>query len=84
MKLTRLFGRVAITSALAVSALTAAPVVSANAGWLPGDNQEVTTTYYLDAAHSNTVGQTVYGNCGNNYSWGDQTTYLSRTLTDCP
>jgi hypothetical protein len=69
---------------LAISALIAAPVVPANAGWLPGDNQEVTTTYYSDAAHSAVVGQTVYGNCGNNYSTGEQSDYLSRTLTDCP
>ncbi|MDQ1739255.1 MAG: hypothetical protein QOE53_907 [Pseudonocardiales bacterium] len=83
MKLSRLFGRVAITLALAISALTAAPVVSANAGWLPGDNQEVTTTYYSDATRTVVVGQTVYGNCGNDYSWGDDSAYLSRTLTDC-
>jgi hypothetical protein len=83
MQLSRLFGRVAITLVLTTSALTVAPVVSAYAGWLPGDNQEVTTTYYSDATRTVVVGQTVYGNCGNDYSWGTDSAYLSRALTDC-
>jgi hypothetical protein len=44
----------------------------------------VTTTYYSDATHIAKVGETVYGNCGNNYSWGEQSDYLTRTLSDCP
>jgi len=84
MTLSRLFRQVSITMVVATGALTVAPVVSAYAGWDPGENQAVLTRYYSDATRTVVVGETLYGNCGNDYdNAGEYTQYLSRFLVDC-
>jgi hypothetical protein len=78
------FSKAAVTVALAISTLAVTPAISANASPVLGENQSLRTTYYSDSAHTAVVGETYYGECGDNYAWGeDDTHYFTYTVITC-
>jgi hypothetical protein len=83
MKLSLSLRRVAVTVALATTALAGAPTIAANAGPYPGEGQSVRTTYYSDATRTIVVGETAYGDCGEDYAWGTTSSYRTYTVITC-
>ncbi|ALN92427.1 MULTISPECIES: hypothetical protein [Lysobacter] len=70
---------------LSLSLLAAGLAVTAAAYALPVPNNDESYnfTFYSDASRTVVVGERIYGNCGDPYSWGRMTPWSSYYKTTC-
>lgn len=70
---------------LPLAVLVASLVISFAAIALPYPNpgEGYIQSYYSDAARTQLVGERSYGNCGENFSWGQLSGYFTLTKITC-
>jgi len=79
--MTRRLARIAVTSAVLLSAFAAAGPAQAIPPAGPG--QSVTYTFYSTSAHTTAVGWWSYGSCGEPFDFGTHTQYFTIRYVNC-